>query len=203
MPILVDGRLYFTTPFNRVIALDSETGPTVGLTTHWSTRPEITATGSSIAELPPGWIARGPGKPCGRRLFEAKLNARLIALDAATGAPCGEFGEYGQVSLREVPGYAEGWYHMTSPPAVIGNNARVQMPSGVVRAFDARSAARRWSWNLILLDRPKAKTWLTGAGNAWSVMAVDPDRDLVFVPTGSAGPDYYGGLRPGERVIPV
>jgi quinoprotein glucose dehydrogenase len=104
---------------------------------------------------------------------------------------------------------------MTSPPAAIddvvivgsaiNDNDRVDMPAGVVRAFDARSGAPRWSWDPI---SPKsahsdagvfAPKWETGAANAWSIMAVDQQRDLVFVPTGSASPDYYGSLRPGDN----
>jgi quinoprotein glucose dehydrogenase len=79
------------------------------------------------------------------------------------------------------------------------------MPSGVVRAFDARTGALRWSWDPIPPNRSAgstegtAKPWRTGAANAWSILAVDPDRHLVFVPTGSASPDYYGGLRPGDN----
>jgi quinoprotein glucose dehydrogenase len=112
------------------------------------------------------------------------------------------------VSLRDVPRYIKGQYHMTSPPAVIDDlvvvgssiddNTKAEMPSGVVRAFDARSGALRWSWEP-LKPNPSAKAWRTGAGNAWSIMTVDPERDLVFIPTGSASPDYYGGLRPGDN----
>jgi len=140
-------------------------------------------------------------------------------LDAATGKPCANFGHAGQVLLRDVPGYEsrnqgehpQGWYHMTSPPAVIDglvivgsaidDNNRADMPSGVVRAFDARTGALRWSWDPIP-PKPKPSAsgakWNTGAANAWSVMVVDPSRDLVFIPTGGASPDYYGGLRPGD-----
>ena len=117
------------------------------------------------------------------------------------------FGNRGQISLRDVARYTPGKYHMTSPPAVIDDvvvvgsaiddNSRVDMPSGVVRGFDARTGALRWKWEPLPPNDP-AKKWRTGAGNAWSVMAVDPERDLVFVPTGSASPDYYGGLRPGD-----
>jgi quinoprotein glucose dehydrogenase len=90
---------------------------------------------------------------------------------------------------------------MTSPPAVvddivvvgssIDDGARADMPDGVVRAYDARTGALCWKWD------PLA-TRQGGAANAWSVMAVDPDRHLVFVPTGSASPDYFGGSRPGD-----
>jgi quinoprotein glucose dehydrogenase len=213
-PILVDGTLYLTTPFNRVIALDPVTGKQ-----RWAFDPGIDLT----QEYGDGLINRGVstwldprragGEACHRRIFEATLDARLIALDAATGKPCSDFGGEGWVSLREVRGYIAGKYHMTSPPAVIddlvvvgsaiNDNDRVDMPSGVVRAFDARTGALRWSWEPIPLNPPAdsaaAKTWRTGAANAWSVMSVDPERDLVFVPTGSASPDYYGGLRPGDN----
>lgn len=211
-PILVDGTLYITTGFNRVIALDPETGRQ-----RWAYDPLVDPT----EDYGDGLINRGvatwldpaqpAGKSCRRRIFEATLDARLIALDASTGAPCTAFGEYGQVSLRNVPRYVEGWYHMTSPPAVIDDlvvvgsaiddNGRAEMPSGVVRAFDARTGALRWSWDPIPPNPPASageKVWRTGAGNAWSILAVDPKRDLVFVPTGSASPDYYGGLRPGD-----
>jgi quinoprotein glucose dehydrogenase len=217
-PLLVDGKLYLTTPFNRVIALDPATGQQI-----WAFDPKID-TGLDYGD---GLINRGvaswldpsarAGALCGRRIFEATLDARLISLDAASGKPCPDFGASGQVSLANVPGYQasdlgepkRGWYHMTSPPAVIDDivivgssiddNNRADMPSGVVRAFDARTGALRWSWDPIPRNSADpASPWLTGAANAWSIMAVDPVRDLVFVPTGSASPDYYGGLRPGD-----
>jgi quinoprotein glucose dehydrogenase len=202
-PIVVDGTMYLTTGFNRVIALDPETGAK-----KWSYDPLVDRLGDYGDGLINRGVAtwldprRGTAQPCRRRIFEATLDARLIALDGATGAPCADFGERGQISLRDVPDYHPGWYHMTSPPAVIDglvivgsaidDNTRARMASGVVRAFDARTGARRWSWEPI----PAAAQ--SGAANAWSVMAVDPDRHLVFVPTGSASPDYYGGLRPGD-----
>src|ERR1700675_382764 len=213
-PILVDGTLYFTTPFNRVIALDPETSKQ-----RWAYDPKIDQT----LDYGDGLVNRGvatwldsdrpSGQPCRRRIYEATQDARLISLDSTTGKPCSDFGDLGQVNLRDVPGYRAGWYHMTSPPAVIDDlvvvgsaiddNQRVMMPAGVVRAFDARSGALRWSWDPIPASAPaagnnKAAEWQTGAANAWSIMSVDPQRDLIFVPTGSASPDYYGGLRPGD-----
>ena len=210
-PIVVDGTLYFTTGINRVIALDPGTGAQ-----RWSYDPPIDPT----LDYGDGLINRGVvtwldgrrplGQPCRRRVFEATLDARLIALDAASGTPCNDFGTAGQVSLRDVPGYRAGVYHMTSPPAVvddlvivgsaINDNGRVEEPAGVVRAFDVRSGALRWSWDPISPNpQGPATPWRSGAANAWSVMAVDPERHLVFVPTGSASPDYYGGLRPGDN----
>ena len=217
-PILVDGTLYFTTGFNRVIALDPETGKQ-----RWAYDPKIDLTldyGDGLVNRGVAtWLDAGrPSKePCRRRVYEATLDARLISLDAKTGKPCFDFGDYGQVSLRDVPGYRAGWYHMTSPPALIDDlvvvgsaiddNQRAAMPAGVVRAFDARSGALRWSWDPIPSaaganagqGQGKEAERSTGAANAWSIMSVDPERHLIFVPTGSASPDYYGGLRPGDN----
>lgn len=213
-PILVDGTLYFSTGFNRVIALDPESGKQ-----RWAYDPKIDLT----LDYGDGLVNRGvatwldpvqvSGKPCRRRIYEATLDARLISLDATTGKPCQDFGDYGQVSLRDVPGYRAGWYHMTSPPTVIDDlvvvgsaiddNQRAAMPAGVVRAFDARTGALRWSWDPIAgaaaATSGKDSERQTGAANAWSIMAVDAERDLIFIPTGSASPDYYGGLRPGDN----
>ena len=212
-PLMVDDTLYLTTPFNRVIALDPVTGKQ-----RWAYDPKVELGWDYGDGLVNRGVAtwmdaeRAAGKPCRRRIFEATLDARLIALDGATGKPCADFGKDGQISLRNVPGYRDGWYHMTSPPAVIDDlvivgsaiddNSQAEMPAGVVRAFDARTGALRWSWDPITPE-PKsansdAKPFRSGAANAWSVMSVDPQRDLVFVPTGSASPDYFGGLRPGD-----
>jgi len=207
-PLVIDGRLFVTTPFNRVIALDAETGAR-----RWTFDPKI----DPRADYGDGLVNRGLATwvdekmradgACRRRLFEATLDARLMAIDAATGRPCNAFGVKGEVTLRGVEGYEAGVYHMTSPPAVvddlvivgsaINDNMRAQMPSGVVRAYDARTGAERWRWDPVPLARSSMKT---GAANAWSVMAVDPARHLVFIPTGSASPDYYGGDRRGNNM---
>jgi len=214
-PLLVDATLYLTTPFNRVIALDPETGRQ-----RWACDPKIDLDGDYgdglVNRGVATWLdsARPSGQPCHRRIFESTQDARLLAVDAANGALCADFGKGGLVNLRDVAGYHPGWYHMTSPPAVIDDlvivgsaiddNHRVDMARGIVRAYDARTGSLRWSWDPIAQNQPataanaSARTFRSGAGNAWSIMAVDPERDLIFVPTGSASPDYYGGLRPGD-----
>ena len=206
-PIVVDGTMYLTTPFNRVVALDPETGRE-----RWSFDPKI----DLHAPYSEGLINRGitlwtdtgraAGDTCRRRIFLATIDARLFALDAATGAPCADFGAGGQIDLtRDIASITRrGEYEETSPPAVaddlvvvgssIADNDRVDSPSGVVRAFDARSGELRWRWDPI----PESIA-PTGAGNAWSIISVDADRDLVFVPTTSASPDYHGLKRPGDN----
>ncbi|HEX8766524.1 MAG TPA: PQQ-binding-like beta-propeller repeat protein, partial [Candidatus Acidoferrum sp.] len=214
-PLLVDGTLYLTTAFNRIIALDPETGKQ-----RWAYDPKIDLDGDYGDGLVNRGVAtwldatRAKNRPCRRRVFESTQDARLVAVDARSGAPCADFGKDGVVSLREVSEYDPGWYHMTSPPAIvddlvvmgsaIDDNHRVDMARGVVRAYDARSGALRWSWDPLpanptaAASEGKASSWRSGAGNAWSIMAVDQERDLLFVPTGSASPDYYGGHRPGD-----
>lgn len=217
-PIVADGTLYVSTPFSRVIALDPASGKE-----KWSYDPHINLrTGYADGLINRGvstWVdpTRASDEPCHRRIFIGTIDARLIALDAATGKPCADFGDNGQVDLKA--GFTrisrKGQYEETSPPAVIddlvivgsgiSDNEKADMPSGVVRAFDARTGKLRWSWNPIPPNntstppKPGAKNaWFTGAGNAWAPIAVDARRDLVFVPTGSPSPDYWGGFRKGD-----
>jgi quinoprotein glucose dehydrogenase len=206
-PIVVDGTMYVSTPFNRVIALDPRTG-----TEKWSFDPKIDLRGPYSE----GLINRGVtlwsdrsrmgADACARRIFLATIDARLFALDAATGRVCSDFGEAGQIDLTR--GIANikrrGEYQETSPPAVAGelvivgssvaDNDRVDSPSGVVRAFDARTGELRWGWSPLAPDVAP-----TGAGNAWAMLSVDAERGLVFVPTGSPSPDYHGLRRPGDN----
>lgn len=210
-PLLIDGRLFLTTPFNRVIALDPATG-----TRLWEFDPKLRrsdAYGDGYTNR--GLAAWRDPKPaqggCVLRLYEATLDARLLALDARNGTPCTDFGANGAVNLADVPNYRPGAYHLTSPPVVldgvvivgsgINDNESVDMPDGLVRGFDARTGTLLWKWEP--LQRPAqgqgGAPWRAGAANAWSIFSYDPARDLVYVPTGSASPDYYGGLRPGDN----
>jgi quinoprotein glucose dehydrogenase len=217
-PILVAGRLYLSTPTDIVIALDPATG-----TELWRYDPrvprdvgyaEVTSRGVS------SWIdAEAPAQQtCRHRIFVGTLDARLLALDGASGRPCAGFGADGSVDLAVGVRMAErGDYLLTSPPAVyrdlvivgsaIGDNRAVEVERGTVRAFDARTGALVWSWDPIpdAPDTAATQGWSpdaarrTGAANAWAVLSVDPGRDLVFVPTGSASPDFFGGERPGDN----
>jgi quinoprotein glucose dehydrogenase len=219
-PLMVDGTLYLSTPFGRVIALDPATGaerwsydPGLAFGTHygdWANRGVAT------------WVDRRAARagPCRRRIYVAPVDARLIALDATTGRPCAGFGNDGVVELfRDIINGPPlpGEYQVTSPPAVVGDlliigsaiadNQRADAPAGVVRAIDARTGALRWSWDPVPRD-PRlglpgswegSGTVRTGAANAWAPLAVDAARDLAFVPTSSPSPDYYGGERPGRN----
>jgi quinoprotein glucose dehydrogenase len=207
-PILVDGKLFLSTPYDHVIALNPETGAKL-----WEFDPklelpygasEVTSRGVSA------WrdTAAKAGRPCALRVFIGTLDARLIALDGDTGKPCTDFGEEGEVELTVgVKIRDPGDYQVTSAPAIvkdlvitgssIGDNRAVSVERGIVRAYDTRNGKLRWSWDPIpwaLKTTPR-----TGAGNAWSTISVDAQRDLIFIPTGSASPDYYGGIRKGDN----
>jgi quinoprotein glucose dehydrogenase len=137
-------------------------------------------------------------------VFEAAQDPRLVAVDAAKGSPCADFGKAGQIRLRDFAGYQAGWYHMSSPPLVIDDlvivgsaiddSHRIDMPRGVVRAYNARTGALRWSWDPIASNQAlaatssAAKICSSGAANAWSIMVVDPERDLIFVPPARGAP---------------
>ena len=158
------------------------------------------------------------GGACADRIFVGTNDARLIAVDAATGKRCTGFGNDGEVSIDPgMPLLWPGEFQITSPPVTVGDtvvvgssisdNARVVAPAGSVRAFDARTGAPRWDWDPIPRTRnnPAASTWegahppREGHANAWAPMAVDEQRGLVFVPTSSPSPDFFGGLRPGSN----
>jgi quinoprotein glucose dehydrogenase len=201
-PILVDGTLYLSTPFNQVIALDPVTGkerwkydPDIDRTHNYS---EITSRGVST------WLdsERKPGDPCRRRIIFGTIDARLISVDAATGKVCDGFS---QIDLTEGVGLKnKGDYQVTSPPAIvgdlvitgssIGDGRRADSERGIVRAYHARTGKLVWSFDPLPASLKNA-----GAANAWSAIAADPARDMVFVPTGSASPDFYGGERPGNN----
>jgi quinoprotein glucose dehydrogenase len=217
-PVLAFGLLYLETPTNIVIALDPETGvqrwrfdPHIDRSRPYS---EASSRGVSIWEDPD---SKHSGA-CTRRVFTGTLDARLLAVDAATGEPCKDFGTGGQIALTNglrVLDRAD--YLVTSPPAIYGNvvvvgsaigdNRASDVERGVIRAFDARNGALLWAFDPIpdSPSHPAAAEWnlaqaaTTGAGNSWGPMSIDEDSGLILVPTGSASPDFFGGTRLGSN----
>jgi len=148
---------------------------------------------------------------CKNRILSGTLDARLIALDARTGEPCADFGKNGVISLKEGMGRIDpGMYYVTSPPVVthglaivgglVADNVSVNEPSGVIRAFDARTGTLVWAWDM---GRPATDTGLPkpgaiftpGTPNAWSLFSADDALGLVYAPTGNATPDFVGAHR--------
>jgi quinoprotein glucose dehydrogenase len=217
-PILVRDLLYVSTATSIVIALDPAAGKP-----RWRYDPQIKRDvryAEAASRGVSSWIdpKADPASACSHRIVLGTLDARLIALDGRSGKPCADFGARGALDLAQGVRLTErGEYMVTSPPAVyrdlvivgsaIGDNRGVELERGVVRAFDVRTGALRWSWDPIpATDADAAKRgWevgaarRTGAANVWSIMSVDAGRGLVFAPTGSASPDFYGGERPGDN----
>jgi quinoprotein glucose dehydrogenase len=219
-PLVVDGTMYLGTPLGRVIALDPATGRE-----RWVFDPEIARDityGDFASRGVSTWLDESAraGAACRRRIFVATAQSQLFALDAGNGRPCAGFGRAGVVDLKtglRIAPFEPQAYTITSPPVVVnglvvtgssmGDNSRPDVSSGEVRAYDVRTGALRWTWHSIPQNPadPAYGDWRgamahkSGAANAWSVLAADPERDLVFVPTGSADPDYYGALRLGDN----
>jgi len=208
-PIVLRGVMYISTPLGKVIALDPVSGAE-----KWKFDARVDPAirfGDFTNRGVSAWRDR---------IYFATTDARLIALDAATGLPVRTFGDSGTVDLRHglrnAP-FETAEYEVTSPPAVINDlivvgsavadNNRTDAATGEVRAYDARTGKLRWSWDPVPQDTADraysswdgANAHRTGAANAWSVIAADPERDLIFVPTSSPSPDYYGGERLGRN----
>jgi quinate dehydrogenase (quinone) len=209
-PLQVHDLLYLCTGGNVVIALDAESGQE-----RWRHDPQVDTPKFAFWDTCRGvtyYATPGEAAPavCPDRVFTATTDARLIALDAHTGERCSDFGTDGQISL--LPGIGEvkpGWYYTTSPPTVarhtlvvggwVADNQETGEPSGVVRGFDPLSGALKWAWDLGDESRttlpPEGQTYTRGTPNVWSLTSADDELGLVYVPTGNATPDYFGGHR--------
>lgn len=210
-PILVNGRLVLCTPHNQVIALDPQSGAEF-----WRFDAQVAranypnqANCRAVAQWTPVQSRTESETGCESRIFLATNDARLIAIDDATGKRCSDFGHEGEVLLK--PGVGELlWpeeYQVTSPPSVIGDvvvvgsaiadNQRVDAPSGVVRGYDVRTGDLVWAFDLAPPDFDYSQGLVSDAGyalatpNVWAGFAVDAQRDLIFLPTGNPAPDYY------------
>ncbi len=216
-PILVEGKLALCTPFNVMMALDPGTGREL-----WRYDAQVNleahpGNGYNCRGVSYWRDAQAPREAaCSARLYMGTVDHRLIAVDLATGAPCAGFGEGGTVAIDpEMTLRWPGEFQITSPPVILGDvvivgssisdNGRREAPIGSVRAFDARTGAPRWSFDPIPRDaaRARAQGWedqpVEGHANVWAPMATDEARGLVFLPTSSPSPDFFGGMRPGDN----
>ncbi|WP_145009858.1 membrane-bound PQQ-dependent dehydrogenase, glucose/quinate/shikimate family [Pseudomonas oryzihabitans] len=216
-PLHVNGMLYGCTQSNRLFALDAETGQE-----RWhfdahgkgNNRPRCRGVGyhdaSTGAENAHASAASQVAAACTRRIISTTVDARMVAVDALTGVPCADFGENGVVDLGSGMGEIKpGFYFPTAAPTIVRNlvivgglvwdNAEVGEPSGVVRAFDVQSGALVWAWDLgnprIAALPPEGQSYTRGTPNVWSTPAYDDALGLIYLPTGNATPDFWGGKR--------
>ncbi len=217
-PIVVDGVMYLSTPNNRIIALEAETGKEL-----WVFDPKLGRTRTDNYLRTRGvayWEGRAGKGQASKRIFFGTNDGRLIALDAVTGKACADFGGHGEIDLRQgvAEEYPDQKYMVTSPPSVyahlvIVGGARITEdavpgPSGDVRAFDARTGKLVWRFHTV--PRPgefghetwAGDSWRGRSGvNAWAALSVDAKRGLVFVPLGAPAYDHFGGDRKGQNLF--
>lgn len=211
-PIVIKGVLYGTSPQLKVFALNAATGQELWTFDAFAgTDEEPNSLGVNR-----GVVYWADGSD--RRILVA-LGQRLYALDAGTGKPVPGFGENGSVSLKLGLGpRAESLYVLSNTPGAIYKDLLIigtrvsegQAPAapGHIRAFDVRTGALRWVFETIPPPgTPGHETWppdayqRIGGANSWSGISVDHERGLVFVPTGSAAFDFWGGNRHGQNLF--
>jgi len=203
-PIVVGRTLYGYTPSHKAFALEATTGRQL-----WLFDSGISGSGANR-----GLMHWTDGKDA--RVFAAVDNF-VYALNADTGKPVEGFGRNGRVDLRENLGRdpASQSVRLTSPGVIykelmiLGGRVSETLPAspGHVRAYDVKTGALRWSFHTIPQPgEPGHDTWpgdawqYIGGANSWPGMTLDTRRGLVFVPTGSAAADFYGGNRRGDNL---
>ncbi|MEM8497121.1 MAG: pyrroloquinoline quinone-dependent dehydrogenase [Pseudomonadota bacterium] len=222
-PLLLDNTLISCTPSGRVIALDPVTGEQ-----RWSFDPDVTFSSFGHSFVKCRGVSsfidtdKKDKELCKRRIVWGTADLRAFALDASTGQRCTDFGANhgtpGEVQFDAGgPLDFQDEVQIHAPPAMVGHVAvfgstladmlRVEAPSGMVRAIDARSGELLWTFDPVPRDAndPASNSWAdnsnfhVGAGNAWSLLSADPVNKLIFVPTSSPSADLVGNYRVGDN----
>ena len=214
LPESAGGHLVVCTPFNRIIAIDPANGEE-----RWFYDPEIDLTpvaGRFNCRGVTQWQdpERTASSICAMRIVIATNDRRLVTVDGRTGKPCEDFGDGGQVDVTPIiralpPTNQLRAMQLLSPVAivngviVIGGTANkfkdASSVNGALRAFDARTGKHLWTFDTLIREGEGASDYKVGGANIWTTMSVDLERDLLFVPTASASPNFYGKLRPGDN----
>ena len=222
-PLMIDDVLYFAVPTGQAIAVDAETGKQL-----WVFDP-LSGVSEQPNPVPNRGVAywkknfptahEGQKNSVDGRIFYVSSDARLYALDPATGKPCKDFGKGGSIDLRD--GVASAWpklrYDDTSPPVIYKDlvivGSEVQEfpsigPSGAVRAFDVRTGKMVWRFDTVPKpgeighDTWEGDDWKDRSGtNAWGPISVDVTHGMVFLPLGSSSYDFYGADRKGKNLF--
>lgn len=217
-PLVVDGVMYLTTAYLRVVALDASTGAELWQFDPLKDHPfEHEPTSGGVNRGCAYW---SDGRPDGeRRILHGTSDGRLFSLDAKTGKLDPQFGKGGVRNLRDElePNVASLGYGPTSAPAVWKNTVVVGVSCGEgpgiaapgdVRAFDVRTGKQLWRFRTVPgpgefgHETWQGDSWRDrGGANAWGGLTVDVERGLIFAGLGSAAFDFYGGDRHGENLF--
>jgi quinoprotein glucose dehydrogenase len=217
LPEEAGGHLIICDPFTKVIALDPVTGEE-----RWTHEPKFSKApyaGRFKCKGLAQW--RDPdaeaGAACATRLFLPLPDLRLLAIDARNGNKCHGFGEDGAIDVKpliEAMEPADGVIgtQLLSTAVIISGVVVVTTTSnkfksassvnGAIRGFDARNGKLRWTFDPLVRVaagglEPTPQT--VGGGNVWSLMSIDSERDLLFLPTASPAPNFWGVHRPGDN----
>lgn len=206
-PLKVRNTLYTCSPSGQVFALAAATGK---LLWHFDAHDRHAGPGIFTCRGVAYFEAGAATEPCAARVYVVTPDQRLWSLDARDGRPCAAFGHAGAVDLLAGLGAVPpGSYAVTSPPLVthgmlvvgarITDNLSTDMPSGVVRSFDAQSGKLAWAWDI---GRPGqqgepagGEIYTRSTPNAWGPMVADEARGIVYLTTGNPAADFWGGHR--------
>ena len=203
-PVLWNEKLFFCTPLNRVIALEAATGDEV-----WSfdahdhlpsDMPKVAGNCRGVAITVDESAALSKA-PCAARVFRGDIFGNVFAIDARTGKLCPKFGDSGILNVNGFENHGQTGLFLTSPAAIfedllilgsgVGDNMFANADDGIVRALNSTTGEVVWSFNPI----PPELSDTTGGANVWSMMSVDEENGLVFLPTSSPSVDPYGAHR--------
>ena len=226
-PLMVDGRLFINLPTSQGAAIDAKTGETLWVYNPKSYEEGTTTMTARWNQRGVAYWADGPERE-DERIFWGTGNGYLVCVDAKTGRPCADFGEGGRLDLmRDLPRSDRGtrdWlnallYSVQSPPMVVGNtvitpssissyNILKEAPPGWMRGFDAKTGRTKWTFHTIPQgdeygnDTWEGDSWRhTGKVGVWTMMSADPELGLLYLPTNTPAPDYYGGHRLGDNLF--
>ncbi len=230
-PLMIGGVLYFNTPLSQGVAVDARTGETLWVYNPKSYEEGTTSMTVTWRQRGVAYWSNADedsSEPTDERIFWGTGSGDLICVDARTGYPCGDFGDDGRVDLTATLPRADRLqrdylnamlYSVQSPPIVVGDvvihgssiaDRRINREAvpGWVRAWDVRTGAHKWDFHTVPQENDEGvETWeddswsYSGNANVWTYLSADEELGIVYLPTGTATNDYYGGHRPGDNLF--
>lgn len=229
-PVKIDDKLYLCTARNQLVALDAQTGKQI-----WRYDPEV-----ADKDIPYTAACRGVAYykavnssaqqqtdinhkstasknalklnalACSERIVSGTLDGRIVEVDAQTGKPCIDFGNQGEVDIKEYMGKTpSGFVAITGVPVIVKgviitghqvlDGQKRYAPSGVIKGFDVQTGELLWAWDMVKPNisklPPKGETYTRGTPNMWTSATGDNDLGLAYLPMGNSSADYWSGSR--------